>query len=91
MSLPVDSSCSKWVGIQFLSLRAIDEFFVITGPCGTVVKYPLNNIPTVDVPCPCGNPNHWIIRYSSDPPEGSASLAVPEFKPQISRVNVDVI
>jgi hypothetical protein len=22
-----------------------------------------NDIPDVDVPCPCGNPAHWMIRY----------------------------
>ena len=22
-----------------------------------------DDIPLVDVPCPCGDPNHWLIRY----------------------------
>ena len=21
------------------------------------------DVPTVDVPCPCGNPNHWLIKH----------------------------
>ena len=32
--------------------------------CGSKVNYKtFDDIPEQDVPCPCGNPKHWIIRY----------------------------
>ena len=32
--------------------------------CGSTVNYKtFDDIPSQDVPCPCGNPNHWMIRY----------------------------
>ena len=32
-------------------------------PCGEKVFYPtLDAIPETDVPCTCGNPNHWFIK-----------------------------
>ncbi len=34
------------------------------GMCGTWVGYKtLEDIPHESVPCPCGNPKHWIIKY----------------------------
>lgn len=39
-------------------------FITITMPCGTEVIYQsFEDIPNEDVPCPCGNPNHWVIQY----------------------------
>ena len=33
-------------------------------PCGSTVSYKTyDDIPETDVPCPCGNPKHWLIRY----------------------------
>lgn len=37
-------------------------------PCGKVFE--LNNfsdLPRENVPCPCGNPNHWFVKYVIDP------------------------
>ena len=35
----------------------------ITTPCGREIVYPtLEDIPTETVHCPCGNPNHWIVK-----------------------------
>lgn len=32
--------------------------------CGKTTKYQTyDDIPEVDVPCSCGNPNHWLIKY----------------------------
>jgi hypothetical protein len=32
-------------------------------PCGEVITYPtLDDVPETDVPCTCGNPNHWFIK-----------------------------
>ncbi len=33
-------------------------------PCGFLGKYQsLDEVPLEDVPCPCGNPQHWFVRY----------------------------
>ena len=38
-------------------------------PCGSEVSYrTFDDIPDHDVPCPCGDPKHWIIRYQNDLP-----------------------
>ena len=37
---------------------------VIELDCGNAVDYKtFDDIPNEDVPCPCGNPKHWFIRY----------------------------
>ena len=36
----------------------------ITMECGNSVDYrTFDDIPDVDTPCPCGNPQHWFIKY----------------------------
>lgn len=36
----------------------------ITMSCGNSVSYQtFDDIPEVDVPCPCGDKSHWFIRY----------------------------
>lgn len=36
----------------------------ITMPCGVCQEYSTyDDIPDVDIACPCGNPSHWIIKY----------------------------
>lgn len=38
---------------------------VISMPCEESVTYKtLDDIPEVDTPCPCGNPNHWFIKVN---------------------------
>jgi len=35
-------------------------------PCGEVINYKtFEDIPLHDVPCPCGNPNHWLVKWVS--------------------------
>jgi hypothetical protein len=35
----------------------------IQTPCGRKIFYKyIDDVPDVDVPCPCGNPNHWVIK-----------------------------
>lgn len=37
-------------------------------PCGGSATYrTVDDIPLVDVPCPCGDPNHWLIKYQETP------------------------
>ena len=39
-------------------------YAVITMDCGEEKTYRrIEDIPTEDVPCPCGNPNHWIVKW----------------------------
>lgn len=34
-------------------------------PCGGQATYRVaDDIPLVDTPCPCGDPNHWLIRWA---------------------------
>lgn len=41
-----------------------DIYLSVSMPCGNVVNYrTAKDIPEVDVPCPCGDKSHWIIRY----------------------------
>ena len=36
----------------------------ITMPCGNVLKLTaIAELPAVDVPCPCGDPTHWLMKY----------------------------
>ena len=39
-----------------------------TLPCGGRASYhDIDDIPLVDVPCPCENPRHWLIKYEDIP------------------------
>jgi len=50
-------------------------------PCGQVyiIAHP-EVIPEEDVPCPCGDPEHWIVRYV-DNRESGTPKPVPVLKP----------
>ncbi len=66
-----------WLGAKESAVAYIKEhpnnseidapFLSIKMPCGA--KFELKtfgeviNLPIKDIPCPCGNPNHWFIRY----------------------------
>ena len=51
------------VGLLLVGQRAREEFVRFTCSCGSAVSYPLNGIPEVDTPMPCGNPRHWAVRF----------------------------
>ena len=39
-------------------------FLHISMPCGESVSYQeYEDIPMTDIPCTCGNPKHWFIKY----------------------------
>lgn len=39
--------------------------FAITMPCGESVSFrTLDDVPRVTVPCPCGEPGRYLVRYS---------------------------
>lgn len=40
-------------------------FLKVATPCGDVVYKTMKDIPNESVPCPCGDKNHWMIKYES--------------------------
>lgn len=50
-------------GLELHGQEPIDSFFRFTCACGSYVAFPLNKIPEVDTPMPCGNPKHWAVRF----------------------------
>ena len=47
------------------SLQKIrDELINIKMPCGN--KIALKQLPDNDIPCPCGNSNHWFVKYEKE-------------------------
>lgn len=40
-----------------------DAVLVVELPCGSASYKTWDDIPNESVPCPCGNPKHWLIRY----------------------------
>ena len=54
------------IGILFSGEGAREQFMAvkIELPCGYKVVYKnAGEIPTVDTPCPCGDPKHWIVKF----------------------------
>ena len=45
--------------------------FCITMPCGKSQEFrTAEDIPFDDLPCPCGNPEHWLIKYGKGDNDG---------------------
>lgn len=66
MDNPSDSppwAVEKYVGIQFIGQNGKDKFWYIVCPCGVEAVYPLNKLPEVDTPHPCGKADHWTIKF----------------------------
>lgn len=64
----LDLMWQKWVA--WTTQRSIDvnspkvNFIYITLPCGQEATYHTRaDVPAEDVPCPCGNPKHWLLKY----------------------------
>lgn len=55
-----------YIGVLFSGDYTKEGFWYIECPCGVVATYPVNGLPEADTPHPCGNPNHWTVRYSTD-------------------------
>ncbi len=33
-------------------------------PCGSTIVYPdIDDVPMENIPCPCGDTTHWLVRY----------------------------
>lgn len=54
---------ASWCGVRFVGEDVKRKFWTITCPCDYQVTYPINEFPLVDTPHPCGNPNHWTVKY----------------------------
>jgi len=57
-----DDNKGTWIGVYAMGEGIKEQFWRLECPCGRVVFYPLNGLPEVDTPMPCGNPNHWAVK-----------------------------
>ena len=60
----------SWIeAMPELRARLLDEGrlpITIEMPCSQTVRYKtFEDIPLEDVPCPCGNPGHWLVKWVS--------------------------
>ena len=53
---------SHYIGV-YIAEGFRDKFWQITCPCGDTVVYPLNGLPEVNTPMPCGDERHWAVKY----------------------------
>lgn len=66
---PSKKALLEWFDRHHIYLRPSlsDDFMAVYTPCGSTVIYKnRDDIPDHSVPCPCGNPKHWIIKYEED-------------------------
>ncbi len=60
-----DATIKQHIGVYF-AMQPSDPFLVVSVPgCGTTVNYAVNEIPMHDVPCPCGDPTHWLVKWQA--------------------------
>ena len=58
------SGCDGRDGMIYLHIELSGEEL---GCRGGIVDYKTeNDIPSHSVPCPCGNPKHWLIKYTEN-------------------------
>lgn len=64
----VNFSIGKAPSREGLLLMIQEQFklpFTIKLPCGeSITCETLEDVPLEDTPCPCGDPNHWLVRWS---------------------------
>lgn len=53
----------KWSGIHF-DRYGTAPFWEITCPCGVTVGYGINELPNIDTPHPCGDPEHFSVTFN---------------------------
>lgn len=45
-------------------------------PCGETITYETpDDVSLVDVPCPCGDPNHWLVRWEPSYTTAKSNMA----------------
>ena len=56
-----------WVQTKESALEKMTFPFAVNMPCGESKVFEnaetISNLPIEDIPCPCGNPNHFIVRF----------------------------
>jgi hypothetical protein len=53
------------------AVKALTLPFSCILPCGNEYSVEsIDDLPKADLPCPCGNPNHWFVKYQIDPSLG---------------------
>lgn len=62
----------RWTGVYFFG-NGRQSFWHLTCPCGVTAEYPVNGLPETDTPHPCGNSDHWTVRYAP----GATPAATP--------------
>ncbi|MCK5019555.1 MAG: hypothetical protein KAS32_21020 [Candidatus Peribacteraceae bacterium] len=59
-----------WGKAKEAGLEKMEFPYIIEMPCGEAGRintpYSILNLEVKDIPCPCGNPNHYIVRFSDD-------------------------
>lgn len=73
----MNAQVGQWIGICFhkgfkpadvlemVPNKDFENLLEITPPCGvgTIAFNAVEDIPTSDAACPCGDPTHWIVKY----------------------------
>lgn len=69
-----DNPTNWWFVCSYAAIGVSTEgnasmpFLSVTMPCGYVYELRWGDtIPSTDVPCPCGNPEHWVFRFEHAP------------------------
>jgi hypothetical protein len=54
---------AEYIALQFVDCGAKTPLLYYALPCGNVYELKRgDSVPDEDVPCPCGNPNHWFVK-----------------------------
>ena len=57
----------KEIGADWSQEHPGSSLLLIKLSCGGSASYQVaEDIPLVDVPCPCGDPTHWLLRYEEE-------------------------
>lgn len=58
--------CIPGVGQISRFVPSDTPFIKIMAPCGEKYVFDLpDDVPLEDIPCRCGNPNHWVMRWTN--------------------------
>lgn len=52
---------------QLNNVKDMDQTVHLFMPCGAMARYvAFDDLPWQSLPCQCGNPEHWLIRYTAE-------------------------
>jgi len=50
--------------LRLFSTEQFPSPLIAEMPCGETVVYETpDDVPLIDVPCPCGDPDHWLVKW----------------------------